>query len=208
MKTYYDILGVTKAADTKAVKSAYRALVKKFHPDVQGGKAVNSKVFEEILLAYTTLTNPEKRKAYDESLAGKKKDTAKKNGFQFREFRTWLFSLSFIRTLFTGKKVSKAARPVDASILDLPSDELLKRIVYSQNRYVQQNAVRALIAGRRREGVQDLLRLLYSGISDEIKIEIIEGLKELEETKLKLIIREIYDIEKSFVVRQAMKKFL
>ncbi len=61
-KDYYKILGVSKTADYKAVKAAYRRLARKYHPDVNKGSAER---FKEINEAYTVLSDPEKRKRYD-----------------------------------------------------------------------------------------------------------------------------------------------
>jgi DnaJ-class molecular chaperone len=62
-KDYYKTLGVSKTADDKAIKAAYRKLARKYHPDVNKGSADR---FKEINEAYTVLSDPEKRKRYDE----------------------------------------------------------------------------------------------------------------------------------------------
>lgn len=61
-KDYYKILGVSKNADEKTIKSAYRKLARKHHPDVNKGA---SERFKEISEAYTVLSDPDKRKKYD-----------------------------------------------------------------------------------------------------------------------------------------------
>ena len=61
-KDYYKILGVPRDADDKAVKTAYRKLARKHHPDVSKGSAER---FKEINEAYTVLSDPEKHKRYD-----------------------------------------------------------------------------------------------------------------------------------------------
>src|SRR5262244_433148 len=61
-KVYYKTLGVSKDADDKAIKAAYRRLARKYHPDVNKGSADR---FKEINEAYTVLSDPEKRKRYD-----------------------------------------------------------------------------------------------------------------------------------------------
>src|SRR3989442_3391661 len=63
-KDYYKILGVAKSADEKAVKTAYRRLARKYHPDVSKGKDSASR-FQEISEAYEVLGDPEERKRYD-----------------------------------------------------------------------------------------------------------------------------------------------
>ena len=63
-KDYYKILGVAKSADDKAIKTAYRRLARKHHPDVSKGKDSASR-FQEVSEAYEVLGDPEKRKRYD-----------------------------------------------------------------------------------------------------------------------------------------------
>ncbi|HUA08625.1 MAG TPA: J domain-containing protein [Candidatus Acidoferrales bacterium] len=65
-KDYYAILGVPKSAAEKDIKSAYRKLARKWHPDANpdNAKAAEEK-FKEISEAYEVLGDPEKRKKYD-----------------------------------------------------------------------------------------------------------------------------------------------
>jgi curved DNA-binding protein len=64
-KDYYEILGVPKTADEKAIKSSYRKLARKHHPDVNANKAEAETKFKEINEAYEVLSDPEKRRKYD-----------------------------------------------------------------------------------------------------------------------------------------------
>ena len=63
-KDYYKTLGVERSADEKAIKTAYRKLARKYHPDVAKDKAAVGR-FQEINEAYEVLSDPEKRKRYD-----------------------------------------------------------------------------------------------------------------------------------------------
>jgi len=63
-KDYYKILGVDRSADDKAIKSAYRKLARKYHPDVTKGKDSGDR-FREITEAYEVLSDPDKRRRYD-----------------------------------------------------------------------------------------------------------------------------------------------
>ncbi len=65
-KDYYKILGLEKGADSQAVKKAYRKLAGKYHPDKNPGKKVAEEKFKEINEANEVLSDPEKRKRYDE----------------------------------------------------------------------------------------------------------------------------------------------
>src|SRR5713101_8835890 len=63
-KDYYRTLGVDKNADDKTIKSAYRRLARKYHPDVAKTKDAGER-FKEIGEAYEVLSDREKRRRYD-----------------------------------------------------------------------------------------------------------------------------------------------
>ncbi len=63
-KDYYRILGVHRTADDKTIKSAYRKLARKYHPDVAKTKDAGER-FKELSEAYEVLSDPEKRRRYD-----------------------------------------------------------------------------------------------------------------------------------------------
>jgi DnaJ-class molecular chaperone len=63
-KDYYKILGVDRKADDKTIKSAYRRLARKYHPDVAKTKDATDR-FKEVSEAYEVLSDPEKRRRYD-----------------------------------------------------------------------------------------------------------------------------------------------
>ncbi len=65
-RDYYEVLGVEKNADDAALKKAYRALAKKYHPDMNPGDAEAEKKFKEASEAYAVLSDPEKRRQYDQ----------------------------------------------------------------------------------------------------------------------------------------------
>ncbi len=65
-RDYYEVLGVDKNADENALKHAYRALAKKYHPDMNPGDAEAEKKFKEASEAYAILSDPEKRRQYDQ----------------------------------------------------------------------------------------------------------------------------------------------
>jgi molecular chaperone DnaJ len=64
-RDYYEVLGVAKTADEKALKSAYRNMAKKFHPDANPGNKDAEAKFKEITEAYDVLKDPQKKAAYD-----------------------------------------------------------------------------------------------------------------------------------------------
>ena len=70
MKNYYEILEVDKNASDEIIKVAYKALVKKYHPDLKEGNAkINAEdKIKQINEAYDILSNPEKKYEYDQNL--------------------------------------------------------------------------------------------------------------------------------------------
>lgn len=64
-RDYYDVLGISKTADKKEMKKAYRKLVKEYHPDKNSAADAEEK-FKEVQEAYETLGDTQKRKAYDQ----------------------------------------------------------------------------------------------------------------------------------------------
>ncbi|MGN8630098.1 molecular chaperone DnaJ [Blautia sp. HCP3S3_G3] len=65
-RDYYEVLGVSKTADDAELKKAYRKLAKKYHPDVNPGDKDAEAKFKEATEAYTILSDPDKRKQYDQ----------------------------------------------------------------------------------------------------------------------------------------------
>jgi curved DNA-binding protein len=65
-KDYYSVLGVSKTATQDEIKQAFRKLARKHHPDVNPGNEAAGEKFKEIGEAYEVLSDPEKRKKYDE----------------------------------------------------------------------------------------------------------------------------------------------
>src|SRR6202171_1584692 len=65
-KDFYNVLGVTSSASQDEIKKAYRKLAKKYHPDANASDAKAAERFKEISEANNVLSDPEKRKQYDE----------------------------------------------------------------------------------------------------------------------------------------------
>lgn len=68
-KDYYDVLGVKPDASAEDIRSAYRKLARKFHPDVSKEKNAEER-FKDINEAYEALREPDRRSAYDQARAG------------------------------------------------------------------------------------------------------------------------------------------
>ena len=65
-RDYYEILGVEKTADEATIKKAYRALAKKYHPDMNPGDKEAEVKFKEVNEAYDVLSDADKRAKYDQ----------------------------------------------------------------------------------------------------------------------------------------------
>ena len=77
-RDYYETLGVPKTAGEDEIRSAFRKLARKYHPDVAKDKKIAEEKFKEINEAYEVLSDPEKRKKYDQLGA----DWNRPGGFQ------------------------------------------------------------------------------------------------------------------------------
>jgi len=64
-RDYYEVLGVPREADAKAVKSAYRRLAVQYHPDKNPGDTAAEASFKEAAEAYAVLSDPTRRTQYD-----------------------------------------------------------------------------------------------------------------------------------------------
>ena len=65
-RDYYEVLGVSKSADESEIKKAYRALAKKYHPDMNPGDKEAEAKFKEVNEAYDVLSDPDKKAKYDQ----------------------------------------------------------------------------------------------------------------------------------------------
>src|SRR5215510_14713642 len=69
MTDYYDVLGIKRTATASEIKSAYRKLARKRHPDVNRGSEKAAREFALLSLAYHTLIDPQERAFHDQQLS-------------------------------------------------------------------------------------------------------------------------------------------
>ncbi len=99
-KDYYAILGINKGANAEEIKKAYRRLARKYHPDMNPGNTQAEAKFKEISEAYEVLSDPDKRRKYDQygqywkqaGAAGNWSGGASSPGFDFGGFDFSQFS--------------------------------------------------------------------------------------------------------------------
>ncbi|MCR5267701.1 MAG: molecular chaperone DnaJ [Lachnospiraceae bacterium] len=82
-RDYYEVLGVDKNADEATIKKAYRNLAKKYHPDMNPGDAEAEKKFKEASEAYAVLSDPDKKRQYDQFGHAAFENGAPGGGFDF-----------------------------------------------------------------------------------------------------------------------------
>ena len=65
-RDYYEVLGLSRGASEEEIKRAYRKLARKYHPDMNPGDPTAEEKFKEISEAHEVLTDPEKKRTYDQ----------------------------------------------------------------------------------------------------------------------------------------------
>jgi curved DNA-binding protein len=113
---YYELLGVSKTATDDEMKKAYRKLAKKYHPDKNPGNKEAEEKFKAISEAYAVLSNPEKKKQYDQfGMGGFQQRYSQEDifsGFNVGDlFRDLGFGGNDIFSMFGGQRGRQTGRP-------------------------------------------------------------------------------------------------
>ncbi|MCL1802344.1 MAG: DnaJ domain-containing protein [Eubacteriaceae bacterium] len=102
---YYKTLGVKRSASQDEIRTAYKGLAKKFHPDIyKGDKNYAEKIMQDVNVAYDTLSDPGKRERYDLSIPAV--------GYFTKNERTYQTSVRKVETPLKPAKDKKAHMPV------------------------------------------------------------------------------------------------
>ena len=113
---YYELLGVSKTATDDEMKKAYRKLAKKYHPDKNPGNKEAEEKFKLISEAYAVLSNPEKKKQYDQfGMGGFQERYSQEDifsGFNMGDlFKDLGFGGNDIFSMFGGQRGRQTGRP-------------------------------------------------------------------------------------------------
>lgn len=96
---FYELLGISRSADSTEIKKAYRNLARKYHPDANPGNEEAEEKFKAISVAYEVLSDPEKRARYDQfGIDGLRSEA----GFGAQNGGTFDFNLSDLFESFFG----------------------------------------------------------------------------------------------------------
>ena len=115
-KDYYKVLGVERAADEKDIKSAYRKLARKYHPDINPGNKQAEERFKELGEAYEVLSDSDKRRKYDQygadwekldRTAGYNQPAAAMSGTMALTITVTLVALGIFLIIFSGVEAGK-----------------------------------------------------------------------------------------------------
>ena len=113
-RDYYEVLGVSKDVDEATLKKAYRKVAKKYHPDMNPGDAEAEKKFKEASEAYAILSDPEKRRQYDQfghaAFEGEQEEPADMAALILMALILAIFSVISLATFLAVEEAEAAAR--------------------------------------------------------------------------------------------------
>lgn len=144
MKNYYEILEVNETASQEVIERVYKLLAKKYHPDMNldNPKEAEEK-FKEVTTAYETLSNPDKRKKYDEELAYERQQQNDTNSYTTTQ-ETYTNTSSYVEprqeyvnTTYSQEivKDEKARQKAQKKILEQAAKEQARREYEAQKAY-------------------------------------------------------------------------
>lgn len=123
MSNYYVVLGVAEDADSETIRTAFRALARRYHPDAGAGSSAAE--FRRALEAYETLSDPERRRLHDRHLRASRATTTITERIVMRR--------SVAEPLFTAQPVffgfpNRRLTIIESALLDERFDELFSSV--------------------------------------------------------------------------------
>jgi curved DNA-binding protein CbpA len=119
MSTLYHVLGLAQGASHEQVKAAFRALARRFHPDVNAGNDAAEQRFKEVSQAYATLADPDARAAYDRALVRRVAEVRRRRWtFAATAAATFALTTSAIGPVLWWIQAKRGFEPVRASVSD------------------------------------------------------------------------------------------
>lgn len=138
---YYVILGVSKDATTDEIKKVYHNVAKKYHPDINLSSSA-TKMMQAINEAYATLSDENKRKAYDKNLANGNSDNKNNGNIDFEEVYNQIIEdradLDFLYQMFISTCL-KNSNTLNGQIVDYFLMLIMEIIKEEQSDYIQSN---------------------------------------------------------------------
>ena len=173
-KDYYKILGVEKTASTNEIKSKYRKLAKKYHPDLNPNDDQAQEKFKEISEAYEVLSDEKKRKKYDTfgsgyNFQGGQDFNPNDFGYTYTTSSMGDFS-DFFETIFGGGEGRKTTTRSSFSFDDLFSPRSKKK---SRPQY---NSSLDISLKEAYEGVNKTVRVSFNGQSVSMDVKVPKGI--------------------------------
>ena len=119
MSTLYHVLGLNEGASHEQVKTAFRELARRFHPDVNAGKAGAEQRFKEVNQAYETLADPGAREVYDRALVCQATEVRqRRRNFAATAAVSFALSTSIIGLALWWMQAKGATNPEQARVAD------------------------------------------------------------------------------------------
>lgn len=107
-RDYYEVLGIPKTATEAEIKKAFRTTAKKYHPDMHPGDKECEEKFKEAQEAYAVLSDPEKRRQYDQfGHAAFDGGAGGAGGFDFFRHGYGRYLWRYFRRLFRWRKTKQ-----------------------------------------------------------------------------------------------------
>lgn len=175
MKNYYQILGVSDSASEEEIKTAYKTLAKKYHPDRNHGNKQSEDRFKEMSEAYNVLSDPKRRKEYDSMrrFGGRNRVNNNEYSDNFSESELNDFIKNFRGTT---KSYGFENRPSFSDILD---DMFFGNTAQAQEAHVELSVPfeKSIYGG-------DVDFVFNSGSSRTIRVKLPEGINDGEQLRI------------------------